>query len=1267
MLNGLRLRIQEQCIAFSVAWEIGLQIFRSLIRPSVPAGTFEPLTPVLVEKDLFQSYERELLAALDNDEVLNIALTGGYGAGKSSVIKTFFERHPEFRTAYVSLATFSKDAPSPLPVSEAEQASDPKPGRASSGVSTIEASSSGDLITRIEETIVQQLLYTVPAARLPKTRLKRIVQTRRRTIYYRTAAIAALVLGSLRLYVPTVEKLPRIDPDWIIPALMQIPGWIAVGIVCYVIWYLLHGSIKLLSMLSIDGLTIKGGKLEATNHGSVLHKNVDEIIYCFERSNIRVVVIEDLDRFGTQEIFFRLREINFTIRNSPQIKRPVHFIYAIRDELFTVTDKTKFFDLIVPVIPVVNSENSREKLNEYMGVRRVNGNRLGERLDPILVETVCYYIDEMRLIKNIVNEYDIFANLLSRGGLELDQNKLFAMVVVRNLYPDEFAELTKRRGKVYSALTGFSVWAETEAQQLLKEVEILKEERAERVRFGEEQLIDARLRVWYEALKASGVEGANYLLVDNHQRYAVNDFLQDETFDLICNATQWQSILVSSWSNHNPQGNVIKPKDALVRASYEKRASRVLIPMKVVDEAIGGLEREIVKLKTVSFREAARGNYGAAIAEQLSGLDVIVYLLRSSYLDTDYSDYLGFFYEGSLTRGDQNLLLAIRRRVLLDVTEPIANPSQVIGKLDHDYLDGGCGIIVALLVELSITAVPADLSDVRTQKLEVIFRSGGKHLTRMADAVVAILESEACSKFIQAMHVIQPDLYIRLFEAEQFQIVKSRQNLVCALLDSLVLDQLAVTDRRFQLLEIIQDLPAVEALIPKLNTKLCGWAWLRREPVRFKSLVMGLEEHALRRLVEWGCLELSLPMIKLLCDTLDGSLAEVSYTRLSALSIAGLNISIERDPHAFITELLEQEGVIQEDEEALRYLLSLIRGEPALQEEYFARTDCKLDKLEGFSDNIWECALRHDRVVSTASAGWQYYDHMVVRSTERPGESPDVTNKQVINDIFADFLTRNAVEAQQLWDEARPDLDCLQTHILASELIEDSTLEQIFARALIKTEAIVDAIMTRERWEYLATADFVPFDIEINEAFGNQGLELELAYLRKHWSEAKGVVDLLRQDPYIVGALARAPEVSIKDIGEMWAGVVERELEGDEAVRDTLGAVCARANREEVNLPRNCLKVVSNMAGDASRTPEERMELLVQAVGLNADWTAIASILTLLGGAYEKLAAKKALVRFPPTALDSMLAHALCKRGFVGTPKESGKHIEMRSRPSAMV
>lgn len=54
---------------------------------------FEPLTPIIVTDGRSARYERELLRALENPDVLNIALTGSYGAGKSSVLKTFFSNH----------------------------------------------------------------------------------------------------------------------------------------------------------------------------------------------------------------------------------------------------------------------------------------------------------------------------------------------------------------------------------------------------------------------------------------------------------------------------------------------------------------------------------------------------------------------------------------------------------------------------------------------------------------------------------------------------------------------------------------------------------------------------------------------------------------------------------------------------------------------------------------------------------------------------------------------------------------------------------------------------------------------------------------------------------------------------------------------------------------------------------------------------------------------------------------------------------------------
>src|SRR5690606_9992320 len=96
---------------------------------------------------------------------------------------------------------------------------------------------------------------------------------------------------------------------------------------------------------------------------SILNRHIDEILYFFSIRPYNVVIIEDLDRFQETEIFTKLREVNLLLNNSEKTKRKeIVFVYAVRDDMFTDRERTKFFDFIIPVIPVINSSNSSEIL-----------------------------------------------------------------------------------------------------------------------------------------------------------------------------------------------------------------------------------------------------------------------------------------------------------------------------------------------------------------------------------------------------------------------------------------------------------------------------------------------------------------------------------------------------------------------------------------------------------------------------------------------------------------------------------------------------------------------------------------------------------------------------------------------------------------------------------------------------------------------------------------------------------------------------------------
>ena len=80
----------------------------------------------------------------------------------------------------------------------------------------------------------------------------------------------------------------------------------------------------------------------------------------------------DIHSLEDRKIFVHLRELNNILNNDDSIKeKPIVFVYAVNDDIFTEKDRTKFFDFIIPVIPVVNSTNSGEELLERLELGNV--------------------------------------------------------------------------------------------------------------------------------------------------------------------------------------------------------------------------------------------------------------------------------------------------------------------------------------------------------------------------------------------------------------------------------------------------------------------------------------------------------------------------------------------------------------------------------------------------------------------------------------------------------------------------------------------------------------------------------------------------------------------------------------------------------------------------------------------------------------------------------------------------------------------------------
>jgi len=1244
----------------------GFRVFKSTYSPSLTKSSLEPLTPVLLEDDRFARYEQELLGALNNDEVLNIALTGGYGAGKSSVVKTFFERNPQFPYVTVSLATFSQEPPAQTSRSlDTQVSSDNASISAALAEKGAEASTS-ELLNRIEETIVQQLLYSVRADRLPKTRLKRIVQVSNTIIFIRTSFLAVWLTGLLRLCVPKLEKQAGFDLGWLIKGLMLIPEWLAASIVVAGGIYTVYEVLRFLSKFSIDGLTLKGGKLEATHHGSVLHKNVDEILYCFECSDVRVVVIEDLDRFDIQDIFFRLREINFTIRQSPQVRRPVHFLYAIRDELFTVTDKTKFFDLIIPIIPVVNSENSREKLSELMLARKVGGNSLGAKLDAALVETVCYYIDEMRLIKNIVNEYDIYSSLLSKDGLVLDPNKLFAIVVLRNLHPDAYSDLIKRRGSIYKLLTGFSGWVKEEVQRLEEQLDELSELLTRKQNEVATSMAYLRACVWYEIQRQGGQPSSNAVSTPNGVVLTLQQFVEDGNFDTVSQANWVRPMCTSPYGNTN--GQSIQTHQLLATMKYQARANLLQRSLDSIEGEINAVRKQIVRLKTVSFREAARKGYGPIIASSLAGLDVVTYFMRRGFFDTDYVDYLGYFYEGSLTQADKNFILALGRGEILDVATSLQNPEHVASKLDFDCLDEGRGIIAGVLAALA-THRDVDSSELAAEKLAVVLRSGHKHLERMAEAVQLLLGGKDGQAVIKAIFETDQNLMHQLLQTDRFGFSDARQQYISAILDTLTTAQLtAMKDKKGLLLKAINGLSDIARLMPSLESKRGGWNWLRDKPAQFGAVSDATSLDDLKKLVAWGCLELSLPMLQLLWQKLGVPSieeAQVTYGRLESLQLPGLLERIKAHPEAFISELLSQDGVLPESSDSLVKLLHLVQDDPDFTEQLLDRTQCVVSDLREVPLEIWPRFLDMDRVEPIDRAVWTVFDQVIDPEIPFADASGDEI-RELLKEKLLSFVERHVgVLDGELWQRDPARQATLQIYLLLRKELSNTTLRALFADLTLDPAVVLVSGLPPLRWEFFAFDRCVPYTVEIREAFKTQAPRMVSAYIRRCWTEAKVDLDLTALPIDLVWELTRYETVSILDALTMWQGIPFEAFDTCEGSSIELAKVCGRANAEGVSFSATYLPVILQVFQDGTLSRENRIEMIIQALTLNCEWGRIDAALLLLGDEYPNIARRRR-VHLPNSDEDKRLVEALGRRNFVGGISHEKKHIVVYRRPSAM-
>lgn len=328
------------------------------------------MTPIVLKEtdDSFNTVT-DLLNAIANDEILNIAVTGPYGSGKSSVIKTFKERvDKDVKILDISLATL--DADSSLYAEEETTTEEKTTAEEDHGKDikpTTTAKQKEMLNRKIEFSILQQLVYRKTLETLPFSRLRKIRHFSKHTIQTMAMyVVGAFMLIGFALQVDFMQ-IPSFYKIFSIPITAQYLISIVSIILLWTMMYeIIVYLIKNYGGLRLQKISVGGNEINIHDDGSIFNRHLDEILYFFQCTDYNVVIIEDLDRFNTTDIFLKLRELNHLINKSEMIGRTIKFVYAVKDDMFKDSSRSKFFDYITTVIPVITTTNSKDMLKRAL-------------------------------------------------------------------------------------------------------------------------------------------------------------------------------------------------------------------------------------------------------------------------------------------------------------------------------------------------------------------------------------------------------------------------------------------------------------------------------------------------------------------------------------------------------------------------------------------------------------------------------------------------------------------------------------------------------------------------------------------------------------------------------------------------------------------------------------------------------------------------------------------------------------------------------------
>jgi len=944
---------------------------------------FQPLTPQVVEDDeKITEYLKALNYAIDQANIKNIALTGSYGSGKSSILKTLEYRHPEHYYLRISLASFNDpEFPDPKSSDTAKTQSETSPqieepvtklGPHTPRPTGIDAME--NLERLLELSILQQIFYHVEHDKIPDSRFKRIISLGSDTILNFQITAIIWILSGWYLFFPNsldFQLVTYFNSDLI-------------KIIALILF--LVGLAKLLSHFrrvynnsKVNKLNIQSGEVEVDREidQSILNKHIDEIIYFFEVTPYNVVFIEDLDRFNNTAIFSKLREINLLINNSKQINRTINFIYAVRDDIFEDSHRIKFFDFFIPVIPVSDPSNATDLLTKSF-----------KKLQPPVpnddfLSDVASFIPDMRFLNNVFNEY-----LLYQKNIEapLLPEKRFAIILYKNLYPKDFIQLQKGKGNLSSILRTRNSLVQKLTLKLSGEI-TATENKLTAVK-KDLVLQENELRAVYinsiqnsvgnsVAVKISGGFKSFQALKDEK----FFDQIRKENAIVHRGATNLNSYN-TSFTEHEGKSFKSIEQEVNPDLTYEERVNQIRnkTTENTLLRQLSQLKKELNRLRHLNLGQLLSQVNDLEDFGEFKGDKLIIYLLKKGYIDENYVSYISYFYEGQITITDHEFYQNVMAGISNPFDYQLMRTSNLIRKLAPRFFTKEA------IFNLNLVDQLIQNKNKFQTKYELFFQKVSDQSPQSNDFILHYADKgKYPGIFLAEVYRLWPMLWEFFSQQVDFE-KKQLDQYLFLLLKQVETETLLESIEKNGIVTYLKEDPQILNLLQKLPKKKVQQL-ISDTPIEFSNLVYSEKNEIqalLRYIIKNGYWQFTDALALTICQLYkDPSITTANvqaqpFTLLS--SIEEISDLIDKDIHHFTKELLLDKQILKESQGALVDLLNHSDVLKEYKERIIELQDrsLKINRLKGITDSkVQQLLLTHGMVKATWNNVLEYFKEQV--------------------------------------------------------------------------------------------------------------------------------------------------------------------------------------------------------------------------------------------------------------------------------------------------